>query len=49
MFSSGFPLSNIKSAYLPEEMLPSARPEIGKNEISGHQKNKIPVAATQQR
>jgi hypothetical protein len=31
------------------EYLASARPEIGKNEISGHQKNKIPVAATQQR
>jgi hypothetical protein len=24
----------------------SARPEIGKNGIIGHQKNKIPVAAT---
>ena len=26
--------------------LTSARPEIWKNEITGHQKNKIPVAAT---
>jgi hypothetical protein len=29
-----------------KKILNSARPEIWKNEITGHQKNKIPVAAT---
>jgi hypothetical protein len=29
-----------------EFRLSSARPEIGKSGITGHQKNKIPVAAT---
>jgi hypothetical protein len=37
------------SAKTAKIMLTCARPEIGKNEISGHQKNKISVAATQQR
>jgi hypothetical protein len=47
IFFSSF--SNLSINYrgpTPLEPLVSARPEIWKNEITGHQKNKIPVAAT---
>lgn len=44
----GHPWFEIRALIADDPDLDSARPEIGKNEISRHQKIKIPVTATQQ-